>query len=80
MRAAARAARVGHAGLGRSLIAAAATRVQGTYGGAVWVTQGKLVFDNVAIFETRSAVRPLELAPGGPRRVAACGRRLVRAG
>ena len=61
------AARAGHAGLGRLPIAAPATRVQ-HFGGAVGVTQGTLVFDNVAIFETRAAVRPFGLAPGGPRR------------
>jgi hypothetical protein len=80
VRAAARAARAGHAGLGRTLIAAAATRVQGSVGGAVGVTQGKLVFDNVAISDTRAAARPLGLVHGGPRRVAARGRRVVRAG
>jgi hypothetical protein len=61
------AARVTRAGLDRILIAAAAVRGQGSFGGgAVSVSQGTLVFDGVAISETSARVQALGLAQGGP--------------
>jgi hypothetical protein len=60
------AARVGHAGLCRTPIVAAAARAQANDGGAVAVAQGTLVFDGVAISDTR-AVRSGRVAGCGPR-------------
>ena len=51
-------------GLGPVSIAAAVARVQAINGGAVYVAQGTLVFDGVAISSTRADVRPLGLAHG----------------
>ncbi len=67
-----RRAAVTAAGLGRILISAAAARVQGS-GGAVYVEKGTLVFDRVAISDTRTKVRPLGPALGGPWAGAARG-------
>jgi hypothetical protein len=76
-------AHAGDAGPYRVPIAAAAARMQDTslgmtlihsrYGGAVYVMNGELLFDGVAISGMRAFVWPLGLAHGG--RVAGSGAR-----
>jgi hypothetical protein len=65
------AVRAGHAGLGLVPIAVMAARAQVDSGGAVYMSQGTLVFDGAAISGTRAVVRPLgpahDIRGGGGR-------------